>query len=526
MLKFSNKIKLLLFVISYLFSCTLILSENIFLNGSFIESFATEFQFDFSFWGLAFLVSIPVLITLILILNFVVNFRFKESKNIWNSKKVFFITLIGVFLTSFFFLLVYFPGSNMNDTLYILHNPVFYSFQYPLVYNLVISGIYHFFLLITKSMNFSFFMVGFIQMLFMTFVISYLVSWFHKEFKRNYFTILLIIYFIFLPIIHNYNSALLRDPIYAAILMLLIPSLYSIIKSKGDFFLKDTNIIKIIVLFSCLCFSRNNGIFVVVLFFFFLIILYKKMIKRIIMVIVGFLFLFYTPSIIISREQLFQEKVAIPMQQIVYTMKYSHLNSEDDEKFMNDLVREGVITDYYCPFNMDCIKWGGSFKNFEFNNLQEEFFAIWIKNLPTHFTSYVKAYLLQTYHLWSIEKIGNRQSSFLGVDLRDQKIYYYFNQLKDQNLFDDEFIYLCEGYYEKFIVFFNAGTCFWILIFICLIFIAKGQNICILLCSSSLFSWITLMIACPLTEAFRYAVYFVYLIPILLVISLSVPFRK
>ena len=528
MLKLSKKMKLFLFLISYIFACTLVLSDKIMINGEFIESFATEFSFDLGFWGLSFLVSIPILISLTLVINCIVNLKFKKSKIVWNDKKIFWISLIGIFLSSLLFLLTYYPGSNMNDTLYILHNPVYYSFQYPLIYNLIVSGIYKLFLLITSSMNFAFFMVGLIQIIFMSIIISYVILWFHREFKRNYFTILLMIYFIFLPIINNYNGALLRDPIYAALLMLMIPFLYTIIKSKGKYLKDDKNIIKLIILFTCLSFSRNNGIFVIGLLLLVMLFMYRKFTKKIIMIAFGFLVLAITPEVIVSDyevEQLFQEKVAIPMQQIVYTMKYDKLNGKNDEKFMNNLVRKGVIIDYYCPFNMDCIKWGGAFKNFEFNDMKREFFSIWISNLPTHFISYVKAYLLQTYHLWAIESISDQQSTFFGLDNRDKQVYYYFNKLEDYNVFPNKIQRLLEKYYEYFTTYFNAGTCFWIMIFICVIFIIKRQNKYILLSLGSLFSWITLMIACPLAEAFRYVVFFAYILPILLFIALLVPMK-
>lgn len=528
MLKLSSKMKGFLYFVSYLFSCCLILKDNMVVNGEFLESFATDFNFSFSFWGMAFLVSIPVLIALILILNFIVNLKFDKSRDVWGEKTVFFVTLIGVFLTSLLFLLVYYPGSNMNDTLYILHNPVYYSFQYPLVYSVVVFGIYNLFLFLTNSMNISFFIVGFVQVIFLSLIISYVILWFHKEFKRNYFTLLLIIYFVFSPIINNYNSALLRDPIFAAFLLLMIPCLYEVVKSKGKYLTKDKNVIKLVILFGCLNYSRNNGLFVIILLLIILMFMCKKYIKNIMMIAFGFLLLVIIPKLLVSEyeiEQLFQEKVAIPMQQIVYTMKYEGL-SYDDEKFMNDLVHEDEIVDYYCPFSMDCIKWGGYFKNFDFNDMKEQFFGIWFKNLPTHFGSYVKAFLLHTYHLWAIDSFEDNQSRFLGLDVRDEQIYFYFNNLSDEDLFGKNIQNGLEKYYESTVTFFNPGTCFWILIFVCLIFSIKNNNKYILLCLSCLFSWATLMIACPLAEAFRYSVYFAYLLPILFLISLMVPFKK
>lgn len=528
MLKLSSKMKVFLYFISFLFSCCLILKDNMVANGEFLESFAIEFNFSFSFWIMAFFVSIPILIALTLTLNFIVHLKFEKSKNVWSEKIVFFVTLIGVFSTSLLFLLVYYPGSNMNDTLYILHNPIYYSFQYPLVYNVIVSGIYNLFLDLTNSMNISFFMVGFVQIIFLSLIISYVILWFHKEFKRNYFTLLLIGYFTFLPIINNYNSALLRDPIFAAFLLLMIPCLYEVIKSKGKYLAKDKNIVKLVILFGCLNYSRNNGLFVIILLLIVLSFMYKKYIKNIMMVAFGFLLLVIIPKLLVSDyeiEQLFQEKVAIPMQQIVYTMKYDGL-SNDDEKFMNDLVREGKIVDYYCPLNMDCIKWGGYFRNFEFNDMKEQFFEIWFKNLPTHFESYVKSFLLHTYHLWAIDNFEDNQSRFLGLDVRDEQIYYYFNNLSDQNLFNKNIQNMFEKYYESTTTFFNPGICFWLLIFICLIFSIKNNNKYILLCLGCFFSWITLMVACPLAEAFRYSVYFAYLLPVLFFISLLVPLKK
>ena len=68
MLRISNKNKIIIYIVSYIISCVLLLTDSMLTKGKFNETFALNFKFDFSFWGLAFLVSIPILISIILIL--------------------------------------------------------------------------------------------------------------------------------------------------------------------------------------------------------------------------------------------------------------------------------------------------------------------------------------------------------------------------------------------------------------------------------------------------------------------------
>ena len=507
------------YMFSFLFSMMIILSQNMTKNRVFLENFVVDFKFDFTFFTKVFFLSIFIYCILKIVLFLMRFICFKRSKKVWSLKKVTIVTFFCVFLSSLFFLLIYYPGSNMNDTLYILNDPVKYSFQYPLIYSLIIYFIYKTTWRFTSSMNFSFFFFFFVQIIFMSFVLTYVIRWFHRTFKRNYCTLLLVLYFSFTSIIVNLNSALLRDPIFAAFLLLLLPFFHEILVSKGRCFEDDIFLLKFVFVMGAVCLSRNNGIYVILLLIFYLFFKYKKYLKKIVFILVASLLLVNIPSFLpksLQREALFQESIAIPIQQLAFTIKYDGHISNKDLDYVDSIIDIEEIKEVYNPFSVDDIKWNNKFNREDLNITKNTFMSVWIKNLPDNFDYYVKAYLLQTYELWSIQKYNPFQSEFLGINLKDEGIRRYFLKLSDQDLFSKKIQNYLEKYYEVTTVYFNNASCFWIMILFLLYCLDTKKYNCLILFVPLIGIWITLMIAAPIAFAFRYMCAFGYLLPFIM----------
>ncbi|MBQ9715636.1 MAG: hypothetical protein IJV77_04430 [Clostridia bacterium] len=507
------------YIFSFLFSGMIILSQNMTKRKVFLESFVNNFKFNYSFFIKVFFLSIFVYCILKSILFFMRFLFLKRSKHVWAVKKVTIVTFICIFFSSLLFLLIYYPGSNMNDTLYILNDPVKYSFQYPLVYSLIIYFIYKTTWVFTSSMNFSFFMCGFVQIIFMSSVLTYVIRWFHKTFKRNYCTLLLVLYFSFTSIIVNLNSALLRDPIFSAFLLLLIPLFHKILVSRGRCFNDDIFLLKFVLIIGAVCLSRNNGIYVILLLILYLFLKYKKYFKKIVFVLVASLLLANLPDFFpksLQREALFQESVAIPIQQLAFTIKYEGNLSEKDLDYVDSIIDIEEIKEVYNPFSVDDIKWNNKFNREDLNVTKNEFISIWLRNMPNNIEYYLKSYLLQTYELLSIQKYNPFQSEFLGINLEDEGIRRYFLKLSDQDLFSAKVQSYLEKYYEVTTLYFNNASCFWLMILFLLYCLDTRKYNCILLFLPLIGVWISLMIAAPIAFAFRYMCSFGYLLPFII----------
>lgn len=480
-------------------------------------NFINNFHFDFIFFLKALGISIIYFIILKLLLKYTKNLTLNQTKKTIFSKKVLIISSCGIFLNGLLFLLTYYPGSNMYDTLAIIEGPVSVATQHPLFYNLALSLTYNIFYKIFANMNLAYFLTSLIQLIIMDIIITYLIYYFNKEFKNRYLTISLLIYFIFLPIISNYNSTLIKDVPFCGTILLLIPLLHKLITTKGHC-LKDSKYLKILILISILnVFVRNNGLYVIIFTFLILLIIYKKYYKALLKALVIIVICSFIPNLFLEEKPLFQEKVGIPLQQLSYVIKNDSTNiNKDDLAYLNRLMPLEEIRKNYNPHSVDEIKWNPSFNRAYLDSTKGQFLKVWFKLLPTHFESYVKSYLLQTNSLFTWEKFNPLQSRFLGIDKTDFYHPEKFASLENKALFPKKIQKALETFYEHTIIFFNNGICFWILIINILILIEKDKPKYIICSLPLLGIWLTLMISSPLAYALRYMSPYLYSLPFIL----------
>ena len=157
------KNKIITYIVSFMISLSIILTLNIgFLNQDsqdYIEYFIFDFEFNTLFFVLVLVFSIIIYIILRFILKIIYKLYIKDSKKLWSKKIIFIISLISIFISGLIFLLTYYPGTCMVDSLQLLLDPKGYSFQYPLLYSLFFSKLFNLFTYIFNSMDVSLFIL-------------------------------------------------------------------------------------------------------------------------------------------------------------------------------------------------------------------------------------------------------------------------------------------------------------------------------------------------------------------------------
>ena len=206
----------------------------------------------------------------------------------------------------------------MPDTFFIIDSPIYISKQHPIVYNLLISVPYYIFNKIFSS-NISFFLISIIQLLIIDLIITFVIAWYYKTFKHKKTTIFLSLYFSLVPIITNYNTTIVKDSIFCVILLLYLPILYSIINSNGEWINNKKNIMYLLLLLIGTTLIRNNGIFMIFAVLLVLLLSYRKYYKKwLLVLIITILASSITKFVPGNQTNLFQEKVAVPLQQLGY----------------------------------------------------------------------------------------------------------------------------------------------------------------------------------------------------------------
>lgn len=515
-----NKKNVITYIISFIFSTTIVLTHNIQENKMFKETFFTKFHFDFKFFLCCILLSIITFFILKFSLNSLSKINIKTSSKLWNSKIIFIISFISIFLTGILFLLTYFPGTCMVDTLQLIYDPIAYSSQYPLYYSLIQSSLFHYFLSKFSSMNIAFFMISLLQLIYMTSVISFIIRWAHITFKSNKFTLLTIIYFNCFTIFTNLNSAHLRDTIFTSFILLLIPFIYKLIITKGESLNSKLNNVFFTIILCLITLIRNNGIFTIIVLIITLCIVYKSKVKKLIKIMLIVLLVANSTKVLpkkYKREPLFQESIAVPLQQVFYLTKYDKIDEEGLE-YMRNLIPIFMLKDSYDPFCVDMIKWHGYFYRGYLNENKLEFMKIWLNNMGANFEDYIKVYLTNSYSLWSIHEFSKWESRFLEINLHEYNVGFYFKTLNNKRIFPANVQSKLQSFYEKTTIYVNNATCFWIYVLLALVLLYKNKKEYLLIFVPFFAIWLNLMLAAPLSSAFRYMCSFGYALPFLLMI--------
>lgn len=503
---------IILFIASFLFSMCFFLTFEINYDGNMPRAFINEFHFDFSFFVKVFLFSILVSILCYFLFKLLDKIKINNHNKSLSSKKVFIINFVGLLLTGLLFLITFYPGNVMIDTLYIFKNPIEISSQHPIFYIWLVTIPFKVFCKLFSDVNTAVFLTCLIQLIIASGIISFIIVWFNNTFKNKILTILISLYFILVPIITNYNTTLVKDSIFCLILLCTIPIIYEIIKSNSNWIKDKKNFIITCIIFSLVCLVRNNGLYIILILLLILILMYKKQFKRYLLITIITLIISFIPSLF-SNKQLFQEKVGIPLNQLAYVI---YTDGKIDDKNLNYLEK---IYDYdsyknnYNPFLIDTIKWDDNFNREYLNNNSKQFIEVWIKTLPHNLESYLKSYALSTYGNWSIDKFYKTQSVFLGVDDDNKTL---FPDLKNTNTI----LSFMKPFYNKTVTYLSGGVCFWILVFFSLYMIYKKAYKLLLLTVPLYGVWLSLMLATPFSLAFRYMSPFMYLLPFIILITI------
>lgn len=520
-MKDKNKLYLISnYLLSLLFSFALIIMNNIKFNPNEIPlDFINNFHFNFNFFIKTILLSIPIFLSLYGLNIVLSKINIKTERKV-NIKKISIITFISILITGLIHLITYYPGNSMPDTFFIINAPIYVSKQHPIVYNLLISVPYYIFNKLFSN-NISFFLISIIQLLIIDLIITFVIAWYYKTFKHKKTTIFLSLYFSLVPIITNYNTTIIKDSVFCVILLLYLPILYSIINSNGEWINNKKNIIYLLLLLIGTTLIRNNGIFMIFVVLLILLLSYRKYYKKWLLVLIITILVSSTTKLVPSEQtNLFQEKVAVPLQQLGYLVYTDGPISKEGKKYLNELIPTEEFKSKYNPYYVDFIKWDYNFNKEYLDKNNIEFIKIWFKNLPNNFEDYVKSYMLVSYGTWAPDKFIDQQSRFLGLGEIPNTSNNFFENLQNKNILPKKINNALTSFYDKTTIYFSGGVCLWTLLILSLYVIYKKNYKYLILSTPLLAIWITLMLASPLSVAFRYMSPFAYMLPFIISITI------
>ena len=418
----------------------------------------------------------------------------------------------------FFFLFSEFPGSVCTDSMdqlqqildgcYSNHHPVYHTFLIQIFFNLGMK--------VFNDINVALATYTIFQILFMAAVFALTVTTFIDMSASKLFSFFGLIWFMAAPYHITFSFTIWKDSIFGGIVCLFTISLLRCINGIGNSRLNHMLLFGSAV---CFCIFRSNGLFAFVLF---LIIFWavagkkeKYYIKVFLIAIAASLILKYPVLQALSIQQHDTvEALSIPLQQIARVASEGGTFSEKETIFIENIIALERMGEVYDPSVSDNVK---ELIRYEGNQdyISEHksgFIKAWMSVVMHHPVLTVRAWVDQTSGYWNpcpdywmkwwygvCEMYGLRQI-VLSEDISN-----FFHQ------------YVCTFTDSYFIpgLIYNVGFHVWIVL-ICLILCVHRKNKNIVYLLPSLTLTITLLLATPMHDEFRYAYYVYTCLPIII----------
>lgn len=441
-----------------------------------------------------------------------------KQKSKLSDKQMFFLLFSVMTLVGLFYLLIYWPGTGMYDTTYIIkadHWGV--ARQHPWFYCLCVALIVDFVQALGGDYNVAIPFLSFLQIAFTALLYSGALIWLRKKGINKILWWALAAIYTFYPIFNMYMVTLFKDIPYSLLLFIWIPLLYDLWKSEGAL-LKNKKFLLLLCGFLILSLLRNNGVYVSAFILLGMLLCYKKFWKQIallfavlVMVIVG--------SSAFEKSQnithLFKETVGIPLQQIAATVCEGEVTQEQEE-FISQILPIDYIKENYNPYTADTLKWGSTYLNNEFLNANKaEFLKLWAEMLIPNFGIYVEAYLKNTYSFWSLT--GSEQNQVYTTFYVEALDYWYKEQsIKIKDIFPENIQATLEKITTALSKSPESGKLLWLVILILLV-LGFVHNLKLVSIGLPLIGgWITIMISTPVAFQWRYTLYMAMALPLLI----------
>ena len=424
-------------------------------------------------------------------------------------------------LWQFPFLLALYPAPGMNDTLFMIENPLYGGVQFPWLY----SAIYGYGVQAGKvlwgSREPAVFLLALFQLAVYAWGLVGIVFFIKKRYGSRP-ALLLYLYFTFFPMMGNYGIAAVRDGLFSLSLVLwMILFLKKEKWEKKDYALAALASMGLMLL-------RSNGAFIAGGLFI-LLALRKRQWKREMALFVLCLIAAVLPGHIILSchgwEPQFQESMAIPLQQLGRVMVMGGGRSDETVHFMETLLPEEKWKKSYSSVTVDFVKWHDDFRRDKLNGNKEKFLKLWLDTGLRNPRIYMEGWMTETYALWNLDPEEHSVQSRFGWALTDENTRNMKPSDNDMlGLGDFPMPFSIKSFLGNYIFsgsrFLGSGLCLWVTLFFCLLFYCGKRKELIFSAMPLLLNTATLLLSTPASAVFRYSFAYVPGLPLLLLIFL------
>ena len=320
---------------------------------------------------------------------------------------LFFVSWVIIFVCWLPYFFTNYPGVIMADSIVIIKqalgiNPL--TTHHPLAY----TGLIWLCLTIGDAL-FGAYVPGIaiytiIQMLFMSAVFAYMVSWMARH-RIPLPALIVIVAFISLMSVFSLHAVCFwKDGIYASFMLLLALRLFDCVEDPEKLN-QSSFVLRLALLGLAVCLARTNGVFAMVLVWLGLFVLSKGSRVKVALAAVSSLTCYVLITVlamsVLGAKSDPVESYGIPIQQTAAVVVFDGEMTDDQREFMNTLLPLEDYKEEYLPCSVDGIKWADNFDKEFFGDHQLEFMQVWAAMLPNNLGIYANAYIMESYEYWT-----------------------------------------------------------------------------------------------------------------------------
>ena len=446
-----------------------------------------------------------------------------------------YILIIGFMLLSWLpYFITYFPGTGTVDEVFMMRNPIYITNQ-PFFYNLSLNCFWNLGKFISHE-TWGLGLLNFIEQIIMAVSLSFLLYWLKEKGVPKMYIYINVLIFSFLPIFPNYAVCLAKDKIFSSFFIFFFICIF-------DFFTLDADVTrrtkwKILFIISAVMIGlRSNSVYIffcsiVCMLFYYLY--QKKSVNKVLISVAVIVISLTSFSGLFLNYQYGQhnrlaEAIGIPLQQVARTITLDGVVNESENNFFGQILSRENWKELYHPCTVDTVKYDASFNNKFLDNHPKEFFKYYLSMFKNNKKIYIEAWILNTYGFWSLSKWNIIQTLFTtslnrtALHLSNpNEMIKIGTQYSDNNIISQKAKNKINNFMVKYNGYISAGTCAWIYLFIIVILMAKNKYKFIFGTIPIFFCWVTIILASPIAFAFRYTLFFAFLMPAILLL----PFMK
>ncbi len=369
-----------------------------------------------------------------------------------------------------------------------------FNTHHPLVHVLMLGGIICAVHKVTDSYNLGIAAYTLVQMILVSGVFTFLISYLRKKKVSRLLRFISVIYFAFFPVIVMFTLCSAKDAIFTAALLLLLISMLEMGISGEEFFNSKPRMAFFILSALTMMLFRKNGIYAFIVLVPALLFYYKKYLKKMCVILAITLFSYFlinTSLTLIFHAKTVenQEILTVPIQQLARTYKFNkEVFEPEDIAILHEMLPEDALV-LYNPKLSDPVKC--HFDNDAYMKDRSRFLMLWLKIGLRKPLSYINAWLMNSYGFWYPDTVIDVYSGNTVFTFTYQDSSYFGYEVELPGVRDSKIPWLDEAYrrmsleieQEKIPILsmlYSPGCLFWCFIFVfCYELYRKKYNILI-----------------------------------------------